>query len=353
MLLHIEKALDGSPLGCRIVFGLSIAIFILFKLDHHLFVTLDLACRPVDVIYGLQVQRLLFASFVHTSLPGLCLALLVCWRRFACLERQAGTLTFLIWVIWASVLLHAVYCVVALLFTVILGPGSIAGEVRGLFPLLIANLVVGIRDTGATVWLWPLPYQVSVRAFPVIIIALSWLLHCESHLDVVVAYFVASTVPSFVAEPNADLADRLEKLAPGGFNWMHRLLQRFDCFVCSPASGSDLRAAGSVCSSGDYHEGADSSATLPESKGLAGAGGWEPWDAPPAPPLPTTVGRSRPTGLPMSATGGHTGGPHDCGDLEGGEFLGGSDDVAASAEDAPGSSVSMLPQAAAAELDVL
>ena len=70
----LEKTLANTPLGCRIVFTLSVGSYLLYQLDHHLFVSLDLTCRPVDVIYGLQVQRLLLSSFVHTSLLGLLLA---------------------------------------------------------------------------------------------------------------------------------------------------------------------------------------------------------------------------------------------------------------------------------------
>ncbi|CAJ1460144.1 unnamed protein product, partial [Effrenium voratum] len=139
--------LERTPLGCRVVFGLCGGYYLLYVLDHHLFVGLNIVCRPVDVIRGWQLQRLLQASFAHSSLLGLLLAVLVSWRRFACLENRAGTLAFLLWFILSSVLLHSIYCIVALVSWPFVGDWLMNSEVHGLFPVLVANLVASIKDT--------------------------------------------------------------------------------------------------------------------------------------------------------------------------------------------------------------
>merc|ERR1719203_2366304 len=115
--------MEQPPLGNRLVFGLSAASYVLFVFDHHDFISLDLVCRPGDVVYGLQLQRLLLASLAHTSLGGLCLAVALCWRRFAWLENQRGTVGFIAWFVWTSVLLHGVFCVVALCLGLFIGQG--------------------------------------------------------------------------------------------------------------------------------------------------------------------------------------------------------------------------------------
>lgn len=234
--------LKRTPLAGRLVFGLCAVCYALFAWSHHLFVSLDLVCRPVDVIYGLQLHRLLLASFAHTSLLGLCLAVLVCWRRFAWLEHQYGTLGFVVWFLWNSVLLHGAYCVFAVSLAGVFDAGAASREVHGLFPLLTASLVAGGRDSdNAEVWLWPLPLHVPVRTLPLIVIALSWIFHWEAHYDVAVAFVVASVAPGLVEPDIIWLSNQVEQTPPGraALAW----LQSFDSFVCRPPScGSGLEA---------------------------------------------------------------------------------------------------------------
>eukprot|EP00927_Polykrikos_kofoidii_P071396 TRINITY_DN67663_c0_g1_i1.p1 TRINITY_DN67663_c0_g1~~TRINITY_DN67663_c0_g1_i1.p1 ORF type:complete len:349 (+),score=36.14 TRINITY_DN67663_c0_g1_i1:137-1183(+) len=240
----VVKAFEQTPLGSRIVFGLSVCCYILYVFDHHDFVRLDLVCRPQDVIYGLQLQRLVLASFVHKTWVTLSLAVLISWRRFAWLEHEHGTLGFVLWFLSSSVLLHGIYCIVALSSGFFTGGIIVVGEAHGLFPLLIASLVASIRETdNAEVWLWPLPFHVSVRAFPFVVIVLSWLFHWEAHFDVAVAYVVAATAPELV-QPGADwgLLERFEQTSVG--RQLTTCFQFFDAFVCRPPSSS-LSTAGS------------------------------------------------------------------------------------------------------------
>lgn len=223
------SALERTPLGCRLVFFFAVACYGLFVFDHHDFISFDLTCKPADVIQGLQVQRLLLASFTHTSLPGLCLAIGVSWRRFSWIEHQNGTVGFLIWFTLVSLLLHGTYCVFAVFADAVLGTGLTGTEVHGLFPILIASLVAGMRESdNSEVWLWPLPFHVSVRAFPVVIIGLTWIFHMHAHFDVAVAYAVAAVVPEAV-EPKPDVFG----LEQGGVGqWLLSVLGGSEAFVC-------------------------------------------------------------------------------------------------------------------------
>jgi len=201
--MQLGSMLESTPVGCRGVFSLS-------------------ACRPYDVLFGFQV---------HKSLFGLCLALLVCWRRFAWLENKIGTLGFLLWFAWSSVVLHGSYCLGMFALTAFVGPSVIHQEVHGLFPLITANLVLSIRDSGNTdVWLWPLPFHVSVRAFPLVVMGISWFLHWDAHLDIVFAYCLASACPSWFREPAPGHLARVEQTSPG--QWLLTWLQASDRFVC-------------------------------------------------------------------------------------------------------------------------
>ncbi|CAE8695302.1 unnamed protein product [Polarella glacialis] len=231
----LGKTLETTPLGCRLVFSISAGYYLLYVLDHHDFVGLNVVCRPVDVLYGLQLQRLVQASFAHKTLLGLLVALLVCCRRFAWLEHRAGTLGFLVCFFSTSVMLHGLYCVAALLLSPVLGAWVLNQEVHGLYPLVVANLVASIKDSdNSTVWLWPLPFHVSVRAFPVFIIGLSWFLHWSAHLDVVAAYFIALALPSWFEEPSPGLLDKVEQMPAG--RWLLSWLQGYGSFVCRPPS---------------------------------------------------------------------------------------------------------------------
>lgn len=227
--------LENTPLGCRLVFGLCGGYYLVFLLEPHLLFDLHVVCRPKDVIYGWQVPRLLLASFAHSSLLGLLLAGLVSWRRFAALENRAGTTAFLTWFVMTSLIVHSAYCLVAVLTLPFLGDWLMNSEVHGLYPVLVANLVSSIKDTdNSSVWLWPLPFYVSTRNFPLVVMTLSWLLHMDSHLDVSVAYFTSVVFPDFFEEPNSDFLDRVEQALGKGFQG---LLQGFDCFVCRPPVG--------------------------------------------------------------------------------------------------------------------
>jgi len=167
---------------------------------------------PSSSLGSSQVQRLLFASFVHTSLLGLIFALLVCWQRFSWIERKEGTLGFLLWFMWTSFLLHVSYCFAMVCIAPFVPWNSgLFSEVHGLFPLLTASLVSSIKDSdSSTVWLWPLPYHVPVHLFPLVIIGVSWFLHVEAHFDVVIAYGVASVLP-WLVEPSAELLEWVEQ----------------------------------------------------------------------------------------------------------------------------------------------
>lgn len=236
--------LDRTPLGCRLVFGLCIAIHCLSAWSHHTYQTLNLPCRPVDVVFGLQLQRLVLASFVHTSFPGLCLALLISWRRFAYLEANYGTFGFLLWFFWLSLVLHGAYCFVAICIGPLFDSSAGSGEVKGLFPLLVASLVAGSRESGDTeVWLWPLPFHVSLRALPLVVMGSTWLFHLQAHYDVVVAYLLAQFVPSLVELDVARLSEAVEQTALGrcALGW----LQGFDAYQCRPPylGGQDIAGA--------------------------------------------------------------------------------------------------------------
>lgn len=263
--MPLDNLLERTPLGSRIVFGLCIGVYALFCLDHHTFVTLDLTCRPLDVVYGLQVQRLLLASFAHTSLPGLCLAIAVSWRRFAWLESQFGTMGFLLWFMWCSVLLHATYCLAWALLAPILGGESTGSEVHGLFPLLTASLVLSMHASDAAeVWLWPLPLHVSVRFLPLVVIALAWLLHWEAHYDVAVAYVLARAAPWLIEPEVLRIAERAEQTALGKL--LLSKLQDSDAFVCRPpflsSEGPCAASASPAALSKPYHDSLDSEAGL-------------------------------------------------------------------------------------------
>eukprot|EP00913_Durusdinium_trenchii_P001727 g1598.t1 len=208
---------ETTPLGCRIVFGLCGGYYLLYLLDHHLFVGLNVVCRPRDVLFGWQLQRLLQASFAHSSFLGLLLALLVSWRRFAWLENRAGTVAFLGWFVMSSLILHSTYCMVAFLSQPFLGQWLMDSEVHGLYPVLVANLVSSLKDTdSSSVWLWPLPFHVSTKHFPLVVMTLSWLLHMDSHLDVSVSYFTAVLVPELFQEPVAAAKKRNTKAKAKG-----------------------------------------------------------------------------------------------------------------------------------------
>jgi len=225
----------NTPAGCRIIFGLAASTCLLFKIDHHDFVSFNLVCTPVDVIFGWQLQRLLFASVAHTSFVGLSLALLVCWRRFAWIEYQVGTFGFLLWFTVSSVILHGAYCVLMVILAPIISSSLATGEVHGLFPLITASLVVNTKDNdNSTVWLWPLPLHISARALPPVVIMASWVMHMDTHLDVIVAYFLASGGPPSLFEPSTDLLDKAEQTDIG--KWLLLQLQAFDSFVCRPDS---------------------------------------------------------------------------------------------------------------------
>lgn len=252
MQLQIGHILESTPVGCRLVFCLSVCSYVLFIFNHHEFISLDLVCRPVDVIFGWQVQRLFLASFVHTSCLGLSLALLVCWRRFSWLERQTGTLGFLVWFAWSSAVLHSAHCLAMLCLSPILGWDLLGSEVHGLFPLLTANLVLSIKDSdSSTVWLWPLPFHVSIRAFPVVIIGLSWLFHLQVHFDVITAYVLASTCPVWFVEPSQDTLDRLERTAAA--KWLLAQLQVSDAFVFRQPASDSCGSPPAQQSTGTYH----------------------------------------------------------------------------------------------------
>jgi len=236
MQFQLGKTFENTPLGCGLVFAVCIGFYILYNADHHLFVTLNLVCRPVDVVFGLQVQRLIFASFVHTSLPGVIFALLLCWRRFSCIEHQVGTLGFIVWFVWTSVLVHGCWCVMAFFLMWFMGPSILSSEVHGLFPLLTAKLVASVKESdNSTVWLWPLPFHISTRVFPLVVIVLTWLLHWDAHFDVVAAYLLASFAPWLVVEPTSELLDRIENTTAG--KMVLSKLQASDKFVCRQPTG--------------------------------------------------------------------------------------------------------------------
>lgn len=242
------NAIEQTPLGSRLVFGFSVATYLLFVFDHHDFISLDLVCRPGDVMHG-QPQRLLLASFAHTSFPGLCLAVVLSWRRFVWIEYQCGTLGFIVWFVSTSVVLHGMFCVAALCLGALSGRGLLGVEVHGLFPLLVASLVSGSRESdNATVWLWPLPLHVSARAFPLVVVGLCWLFHLQAHSDVVVAYIVAWCAPGLVdSDRDPWLLDQLEQTPIGC--WLASCLGGSDAFVCRPPSAlqpSSHRVAGGL-----------------------------------------------------------------------------------------------------------
>jgi len=200
----IERTCGETPLGCRIIFGAAAASYVFTVLPVREVVPVSLECTPLKVLNDLQFHLLLFASLIHTSLPGLVLALVICWRRFCGLENTLGTMGFSVWFISTSVVIHGLYCLLAVFVGRLLDSDwLLTSPVHGLFPLLVLALVSEAQDHPHTqVWLWPSPIHVSASYFPYAVVALSWLVHMDAHLDVLPALLlgrlcpVASLVPA-------------------------------------------------------------------------------------------------------------------------------------------------------------
>eukprot|EP00747_Dinoflagellata_sp_TGD_P019184 gnl/TRDRNA2_/TRDRNA2_127001_c0_seq1.p1 gnl/TRDRNA2_/TRDRNA2_127001_c0~~gnl/TRDRNA2_/TRDRNA2_127001_c0_seq1.p1 ORF type:complete len:278 (+),score=19.74 gnl/TRDRNA2_/TRDRNA2_127001_c0_seq1:115-948(+) len=234
MSLTSEQKIGGTPLGVRLVFGLSVSIYLLYALDLHDFVSLHTQCKPYDIMYRFRLQGLLFASVTFKSWPALLVGMLVSWRRFATIEYDVGTLGFLLWFVCTSVLFHGSYCVLTFLLSCFYGSIDVmTGEVHGLWPVIIATLVVSAKDSdNLTVMLWPLPIQVPARVYPLILVVVAWISHAEASFDVAAAYIIAGILPAWLWEPSASALDALEQ-STAGRALLHQL-QALDCFVCRP-----------------------------------------------------------------------------------------------------------------------
>lgn len=242
------------PIGCRIVFGLSVSTYVFYCLDTSDFYKSYIDCNARQVFYKLQLQGLLLASVTFESWPALAIAITLSWRRFSFLEYQVGTSGFLVWFVWNTVVFHTLFIVMMLALS-IFDDWVMNEEVHGLWPLLIIHFVSTVRDSSnGTVWLWPLPYHVPERSFPLILIVIAWVAHSYIHLDVMVAYFLACFSPSWLLEPSISFLDQVEQ-APV-FSQLLKSLQSCDAFVCRPPSASyRLSAFGDDCNVGAVRQG--------------------------------------------------------------------------------------------------
>lgn len=226
--------MEKVPLGNRMVYAVSVLTYLLYILDHTDFRRLFLVCNADDIIYHFKIQGLFLASMTFESLPALLIAIAVSHRRFAFLEYQLGTVGFLVWFMRTSVLFHAAFCVMMFLLSAF-DNSVLKEEVHGLWPLIIINIVGSFREAeNSTVWLWPLPLHVPIKAFPAILIAIAWISHSYMHLDVVAAYLLACFFPSGFLEPSKTFLDLTEQNSAA--KALINGLQNFDSFVCRPPS---------------------------------------------------------------------------------------------------------------------
>jgi len=236
-------AVPPTPLGTRIVFFVAVLIFVYLWLGP-LNASHDLVCIPYQVFYEWKLLGLLTASLTHMSLGGFAFAIVLCWRRFASLEYQMGSVGFLWWFLWTSVLYHASYCLCVYILSFAFDEVVMRGEVHGMFPLAIVNFVSNIKETNdGTVHLWPLPVPIPIRFLPPIIIVIALVLNFEANalnlvhhgvIPLVLIYVLAGAFPVWL-EPSGAILDTFMQHSIGSY--VLKFLQGFDSFVCPPPSG--------------------------------------------------------------------------------------------------------------------
>jgi len=236
-------AIPPTPLGTRIVFVVAASVYGYLWVGPDGAVH-DLVCMPYQVFYEWKLLGLLTACLTHKTLVAFAFAFALCWRQFASLEFQMGSAGFLWWFVWTSLLYHASYCVCVYILSFVFDEEVMRGEVHGLYPLAIVNLVKNMKETNdGNVQLWPFSVSVPFRALPPIIIAIAVVLNFEAkvlHLvqhgvvPLVLIYILVGAFPIWL-EPSGAMLDVIIQNPIGSH--VLKFLQGFESFVCPPPSG--------------------------------------------------------------------------------------------------------------------
>lgn len=236
-------AIPPTPLGTRIVFVIAALIYV-YLLCSPEDASRDLVCTPYRVLYEWKVLGLLTASLTHKSIVALAFAIVLCWRRFASLEYQMGSAGFLWWFLWTTVLYHASYCVCVYILSFVFDEVVMQGELHGLFPLAIVNLVSNMKETNdGNVHLWPLSLSIPLRFLPPIIVVIALFLNFEANalhlvqhgvIPLVIIYVLAGAFPVWL-EPSGAMLESFMQNSIGSY--VLKFLQGFESYVCPPPSG--------------------------------------------------------------------------------------------------------------------
>jgi membrane associated rhomboid family serine protease len=175
----LNSILENMPLFIKII---VFTTFIFFLINLFIpYVALFLANIPYFTIFGFQIWRLFTTAFITTGLLSIIFSLLFWYRDAVQLERENGTIKYMLTFFMFNFFIQILYCLITLIIsTIIQNPILLRTKItprgvrnEGLWPILMCDLtLLCLNNPEANMRFFFFPCNIKAKYYPLVLFAI-------------------------------------------------------------------------------------------------------------------------------------------------------------------------------------
>ena len=175
----LNSILENMPLFIKIIVFLTLIFFLINLFIPY--VAFFLANIPYFTIYGFQIWRLFTTAFITTGLLSIIFSLLFWYRDAVQLERENGTIKYMLTFFMQNFFIQILYCSITLIISIIIQntillrtkitPRGVRNE--GLWPILMCDLtLLCLNNPEADMRFFFFPCNIKAKYYPLVLFAI-------------------------------------------------------------------------------------------------------------------------------------------------------------------------------------
>ena len=187
----INRTVNTMPLFIKIVFCSTSILYLLNLLIPY--ISLILADIPYYTIYYIQIWRLFTTPFMTTNILNVILSFYFWLRDAVKLEKEIGTIKYMLIFLMNSLCIQIIYCLVMFLLSVIIqNPEFLKNKIttkgvvnQGLWPILLCDLtLLCLSNPDRSMNFYFIPFVFKAKYYPIILLVIFTILSLSLNLEI-------------------------------------------------------------------------------------------------------------------------------------------------------------------------
>ena len=187
----INRTVNTMPLFIKIVVCSTSILYLLNLLIPY--ISLILADIPYYTIYYIQIWRLFTTPFMTTNILNVILSFFFWLRDAVKLEKEIGTIKYMLIFLMNSLCIQIIYCLVMFLLSVIIqNPEFLKNKIttkgvvnQGLWPILLCDLtLLCLSNPDRSMNFFFIPFVLKAKYYPIILLVIFTILSLSLNLEI-------------------------------------------------------------------------------------------------------------------------------------------------------------------------